>query len=132
MSSSVIQSSSCVKKVCMGKEISFTQERVTTMKIVLKYAYNYKLCSYPSPPPPHPAIPGADFTTISSPLTLTLEDSVTGERCFDIELLPDDIVEEAMECFTVELSLPEADRQSILLSGGTQICCIQDDDCECQ
>ena len=81
---------------------------------------------------PHTATPGVDFTAISAPLTLTPEDSVTGERCFDIELLPDDIVEEALECFTVELSLPEADRQSIILSGGTQICCIQDDDSECR
>ncbi len=85
-----------------------------------------------TPTTPHTAIPGVDFTAISAPLTLTPENSVTGERCFDIELLPDDIVEEGLECFTVELSLPEADRQSIILSGGTQICCIQDDDSECR
>ncbi|XP_064387674.1 uncharacterized protein LOC135335909 isoform X6 [Halichondria panicea] len=81
-----------------------------------------------TPAPAGIATPGVDFTTISAPLTLTPENSVTGERCFDIELLPDDIVEEDLECFTVELLLPEADRQSIILSGGTQICCIQDDD----
>ena len=45
-------------------------------------------------------------------------------------IMDDNIVEDAVECFGVTVALPEAERDNIILSGGSVECCIQDDDSE--
>jgi len=53
---------------------------------------------------------------------------ITGERCFEIEIDDDVLVEPALECFGVTITLPEAERENIMLTDGSDTRCIQDDD----
>ena len=78
----------------------------------------------------HTAEAGSDFGGLSGSLTARPEDGVAGELCFNVNITDDDIVEDAIECFAVTITLPEAERGNIILSGGSVECCIQDDDSE--
>ena len=99
----------------------------------IKFVITNSMLYFIVPPPPphtHTAKPDVDFGSLSGALTATPADGDAGQLCFDISITDDMIVEEPSECFGVSISLPEDERDNIMLDHGSAICCIQDDDSE--